>query len=402
MLEQILDPPTRGLWRLAAVSMKRKYRQAEEAGDAVEVLCFACRRSKSSGKQSTMLAFLSAGAAAASSSTSAAASSSSTPLCGRCRRPMLQSARGGAAGAASGAGRVIPHLVKFRSYQRVAAQQGVPFTLTENRASALMRAPCVTCGAAAGADAGACNGLTRLRVWPPSLAPARPARGGFMGPYDDANVKPACAMCNMMKGARRVRSFVEAARTIATHRAGLDFGRFPRRFRDNVSKRSRSSYISQSSTHTKTHSLSNAQFAAIVARPCHYCGKAPRAPRDGDRGHFNGLDRLDSDNRVYAEGTVVACCGDCNMLKYKYAEDAFIAQCVAVATFNVGVDAFPGDVDEEADDDEDEAAALEGEGAAEGRLEDAEETIAAAASEGGDDAAASDPLFAQFAFAGGE
>ena len=113
-------------------------------------------------------------------------------------------------------------------------------------------------------------------------------------------------------------------------------------------------------------------------------------------------DRLDSDNRVYAENTVVACCGDCNMLKYKYGEDAFIAQCVAVATFNVGVDAFPGDVDEEADDDEDEAAALEGEGAAEGRLEDAEETIAAAASEGDDDTAASDPLFAQFAFAGGE
>ena len=213
-----------------------------------------------------------------------------------------------------------------------------------------------------------------------------------MGPYDDANVKPACAMCNMMKGARRVRSFVEAARTIATHRAGLDFGRFPRRFRDNVSKRSRSSYISQSSTHTKTHSLSNAQFAAIVARPCHYCGKAPRAPRDGDRGHFNGLDRLDSDNRVYAEGTVVACCGDCNMLKYKYAEDAFIAQCVAVATFNVGVDAFPGDVDEEEEDNDDEAAALEGEGAAEVRLENAaEEAAAAAASEGGDDAAASDP-----------
>ena len=45
---------------------------------------------------------------------------------------------------------------------------------------------------------------------------------------------------------------------------------------------------------------------------------------------------------------------------------------------------------------------LEGEGAAEGRLEDAEETIAAAASEGDDDTAASDPLFAQFAFAGGE
>lgn len=60
--------------------------------------------------------------------------------------------------------------------------------------------------------------------------------------------------------------------------------RYPLRFRDNVSKRSRSAYISASSTHTKTHALSNEQFNAIVARPCRYCGKKSDPPK-----HYNGL-----------------------------------------------------------------------------------------------------------------
>ena len=220
----------------------------------------------------------------------------------------------------------------------------------------------------------------------------------------DANDREARSAALMLQHDARARAACAPSRGRAHDRdapRGARLRAQPRRTGDK-SQRSRSSYISQSSTHSKTHSLSNAQFAAIVARPCHYCGKAPRAPRDRDRGHFNGLDRLDSDNRVYAEGTVVACCGECNMLKYKYAEDAFIAQRVAVATFNVGVDAFPGDVDEEADDDEDEAAALEGEGAADAAWR-TWHGIAAAASEDCDDAAASaGPLFAQEAFAGGE
>ena len=82
---------------------------------------------------------------------------------------------------------------------------------------------------------------------------------------------------------------------------GEEFGRYPNRFRDNTSKRSRSCYVTQSSTHTKTHALSNAAFAAIVARPCHYCGKRSDPPR-----HHNGLDRLDSSVRVYTEARVAS------------------------------------------------------------------------------------------------
>lgn len=201
--------------------------------------------------------------------------------------------------------RVLPIIQRIRAYQRVASEQCVPFALTESQAAAIMRQPCTTCGADA-PDEG--HGLTRLRLWPEGVV--RPARGKlFMGPFHTANVAPACGTCNLMKGARRVRGFVEAARHIATHRNAerLDFGRYPGRFRNNTSRRSRSSYISESSTHTKTHALSNDAFSRLVAMPCHYCGKQSDPPR-----HHNGLDRIDSDVRVYNEVTCVSCCGDCN------------------------------------------------------------------------------------------
>lgn len=89
------------------------------------------------------------------------------------------------------------------------------------------------------------------------------------------------------------------------------YGHFPDCFRNNTSKRSRSSYL----TDSKTHSLSNAEFDEIVSGPCHYCGKASNPPF-----HYNGLDRLDSTNRVYNTKTCVSCCGTCNVCKWRYTE----------------------------------------------------------------------------------
>ena len=58
--------------------------------------------------------------------------------------------------------------------------------------------------------------------------------------YHADNLATACGMCNLMKGARRIKGYVEACRHIASHRAGFDYGRYPGRFRNNTSKRSRS------------------------------------------------------------------------------------------------------------------------------------------------------------------
>merc|ERR1740120_138015 len=108
----------------------------------------------------------------------------------------------------------------------------------------------------------------------------RPTKGGFMGPYAEENLAPACTMCNMMKGYMKVGGFVDRCRHIATrHTAGEDFGEYPHRFRDNVSRRARSGYIANSTTHTKTHALTNEEFNRIVAERCYYCHKEPRKPK---------------------------------------------------------------------------------------------------------------------------
>ena len=371
-------------------SKKPKLRQATESTDgSVAVLCYACRRSTDTTKQVGLASFFtsssttaagststtSATTTSATTSTSAATTTDGPLLCSRCRCSMEKKVadRSGGPKAAGAASNVLPHIARLRNYQRVAADQRVPFAIPEHAAAAMMREPCIACGSPAPIDG---HGLTRLRFWPEGLT--RPERGGFMGPFHPANVATACAMCNLMKGYRSVRGYVEACRHVATHRGGgWDFGRYPNRFRDNVSKRSRSCYITASSTHSKTHALSNEVFARIVARPCRYCGKASDPPR-----HHNGLDRIDSSVRVYTEESCDSCCGDCNIMKYTHSEADFIACCVRVATHNVGRDEFPGDVADGCDED---ATAADEEA-------DASTAVAAAAAASG----------REHAFAGGE
>ncbi|CAE7231083.1 prpF [Symbiodinium necroappetens] len=320
-------------------ALKPKYRQAKEEDAVVEVLCFSCRRASDASVQLSVTNFFKKAAAAAPVPTPQVIDLDAPPsvdpsVCSRCRKPLRHKlpTYKKSADAMQGVGE-LPQLQRLRAYRRIAEKQGVPFLISEKSACALMRGPCFGCGVPAPQRG---HGLTRLRFWPAGVA--KPDRGGFMGPYAEANVAPACTMCNMMKGHRRISGFVECCRHIATkHTEGENFGEYPHRFRDNVSRRSRSCYISQSSTHTKTHSLTNEQFNAIVSGPCFYCGKEPRKPKTNgphDRGHFNGLDRLDSENRVYAKETTVACCGDCNIMKYRWGLQEFLEHCRSVALFH--------------------------------------------------------------------
>jgi len=307
---------------------KKKYRQAKETSASVEVLCFKCRREPGKARQQT-LSFL----------PTTTKKGADEPMCARCRMPLAAKKKTQRKKVT-----VPPQMTRLKGYKRLAADSGVPFALTDSEAFALMRGTCFGCGKAGGEDG---NGISRLRDWTGfSDEEKRRARKSFMGPFSRQNCITACAACNLMKGARSVRSFVEACRTIATHRNLGDFGRYPSRFRDNTSRRSRSSYITKSSTHTKTHSLTNAQFAAIVAQPCAYCGKPP------SKTHHNGLDRLDSDDRVYRLDAVVSCCGDCNVMKYKHDLDVFLAHCLVVATFHHDT-VFP-DTDDDASHDRQE------------------------------------------------
>jgi hypothetical protein len=279
----------------------KSYRQAKETSNGgVEILCYNCRRAPGKGKQTMLNKFFKknakhkehavpapASVAAADTTTAAATTASTTSssvakipegdtdgpevaeggaeecgeatmFCSRCRRPMTNQKP-----KSSGGSNVVPHIVRLRTYKRMAKDSGVPFTLADHEATALMRKDCSICGLAAGEDG---HGITRLRIWPPHLQNAL-AKGKqrkeedssfsfkwYMGPFDSLNVATACKMCNLMKGARCIGSYVEAARTVATHcGTGEDYGRYPERMRNNISKRTRSCYITNSSTHTKVY-----------------------------------------------------------------------------------------------------------------------------------------------------
>jgi len=344
----------------------KKYRQAKEAHDGgeVEVLCFKCRRSKDTTKQMSVMSFFKKAALPPKDDSASFvdlvsddahptdAAAKGVVVCAKCRRPMVEKAVfDPTQDTLKGAG-AMPHLQRLRNYERVAKQSGVPFMLTEKEACAMMRSDCVACGAPAPQRG---HGLTRLRRWPEGIERLRHPKA-FMGPFVAENVATACTMCNMMKGYRKIPSLVEMCRHIASkHTPGEHFGEYPHRFRDNVSKRSRSSYITNSTTHTKTHAITNEEFNKVTGEKCFYCHKEPRKVGtlgSKDRGHYNGLDRLDSSNRLYTVHTVVACCGDCNMMKYRWTLDIFLDHCRQIARFNEGK-LFEEDSDAKSDADPD-------------------------------------------------
>jgi len=365
---------------------------------SVEIICYTCRRNPSSKVQKPVSAFFAPSPSRSSStppitsSTDSDRAMTNPTVCSICRSPLKQQNqkrgndnRNGKISTVSKPVSKCPHIKRLDSYQKIASSAGLPFEISASEACTMMREDCALCGKAPGLDG---NGLTRLRVWPERLEYARKKKDGevregkqFMGPFCTENLKPACGRCNLMKGARDCQGYVESCRHIATFRTDsiktlimndtnvtsntelsfvavatnptdgdnkndstqsvedttkpedvFSFNLYPHRFRNNISKRSRSSYISKSSTHTKTHALTNETFNLITSKPCHYCGK--KSNPSGIPPHHNGLDRLDSDERVYSEDTVVSCCGDCNIMKFTHTEKVFLKHVWSVAVFH--------------------------------------------------------------------
>mmetsp|Transcript_4635 Transcript_4635/g.8682 ORF Transcript_4635/g.8682 Transcript_4635/m.8682 type:complete len:375 (+) Transcript_4635:313-1437(+) len=343
--------PTNSLPKCAALlnrtteSVARKHLQAREFEDplgkvTVEILCKECRRGgKRSLVQPSLSNYFARPISRADASethlASAATSGDGHQLqaneegklflderpdelrCNRCRRSLQE--REPAPGPSAKRMRECPFVARLRQYQKVAKDTGVAWALTDSEAVAMMREPCAICGAVPDVLNGEINGITRLKI---CTEGDRGNGKGVMGPFNVNNTLTACTPCNKIKGAMEVSKMVKICMHISTIRALGAYGHFPDCFRNNTSKRSRSSYL----TDSKTHSLSNAEFDEIVSGPCHYCGKASNPPF-----HYNGLDRLDSTNRVYNTKTCVSCCGTCNVCKWRYTEEEFLGYCKRVA-----------------------------------------------------------------------
>eukprot|EP00971_Amphidinium_carterae_P233448 4633199-Amphidinium_carterae.1 len=275
--------------------------------------------------------------------------SPSMATCGRCRRSLViqHLSVGKEKRVATVAG--CPLKRRLKQYKAQAQQTSAKWELADDEAFAFMRRPCVLCGAPPDLERGHPNGLTRLRTDKACFG---------MGPYAAGNVATACTTCNMVKGIHTLKEARQICRHIATARGLGDFGRFPRRFRDNISRKSRSSYIGDTSRKSrkgtpaaKTHCLSNEQFKEIVSKPCHYCGKESDPPR-----HYNGLDRLDNSLRLYTAENVVSCCSTCNMAKGRFTEDVFLEHCRLISLHALAHQDVDADVDSHDTAHDDESA----------------------------------------------
>jgi len=306
--------------------------------------------------------------------------------CERCRR-VLEEKRPNV-GTRGNRSSICPFISRLRQYQLVANNKGTPFLLRDFEAIEIMKQDCSICGKNRkhGEVHGITRlkiikALQHTSCSTPSSSSS--SNKDMMGPYTKDNTAAACRKCNLMKTFNSKEIFIMMCRHIATtttwkaattrtggkpiksheggvvvvqrgggggvkyehsrvnrHRCNDDdidgqrhsaddddgpFGLFPECFRNNTSKRTRSSYI----TTSKTHSLTHKQFEEIVRNPCHYCGKKHRPPI-----HYNGLDRLDSTKRVYTQSSCVSCCGTCNIMKGRFTEEEFLDHCLRVAIFN--------------------------------------------------------------------
>lgn len=87
--------------------------------------------------------------------------------------------------------------------------------------------------------------------------------------------------------------------------------------------------------------LSDAEFEALLAGNCTYCGAAPSnrhsvmttagRPYPGEQFGYNGIDRVDNDVG-YVTGNCVSCCADCNRAKRKMELPQFVAYIIRAAT----------------------------------------------------------------------
>jgi hypothetical protein len=82
--------------------------------------------------------------------------------------------------------------------------------------------------------------------------------------------------------------------------------------------------------------VSKEEFAALVVKPCHYCGSASGifyGRSNNTRTAHNGLDRVDN-SKGYTIPNVVPCCKACNYMKRTMNVSDFISQAIRIARYS--------------------------------------------------------------------
>ena len=120
--------------------------------------------------------------------------------------------------------------------------------------------------------------------------------------------------------------FLKLSKHIATFNGFGEYGLFPEMFDNAKTKKKYKNYCKN--LKTKKCELTECEFNELLSKNCHYCGK------ESNKLNENGIDRIDSYNRVYTTDNSVPCCKTCNKIKYRKSINEFLTQCSYIAYHN--------------------------------------------------------------------
>ena len=181
--------------------------------------------------------------------------------------------------------------VIWNHYVKGAQKRNINFALTKTRFKELILLPCFYCNHK---KDGEVNGIDRLN--------------NNEG-YQEDNVVPCCELCNIMKGSQHPQEFIDKLYSIHI------FLGTATPISEDLIEKWKTTYVSKTqpaykiyaknaNTRNITFTLSEEDFAEIVAQPCYLCClKGP-----------SGIDRFNN-SIEYSKENCRPCCGHCNLLK---------------------------------------------------------------------------------------
>ena len=180
---------------------------------------------------------------------------------------------------------------KYHIYQKSAKERNIAFELSKESFLEITTKKCFYC------DETENSGIDRL--------------DSLVG-YTITNIVSCCKMCNYLKGALDVVTFLRRVEHILSYQNKIEivdirhddcFG--------NVKNVTYNHYKSCAVKRKKEFEINKDQFKAIISNDCYVCGKM------NSENHQNGIDRMDN-NMGYLFENCAACCTECNLMKNDY------------------------------------------------------------------------------------
>jgi len=180
---------------------------------------------------------------------------------------------------------------KYKHYIKSATRRNIVFDLSKEQFNEIITKWCYYC------DENENNGVDRL--------------DSLVG-YTITNIVSCCKMCNYLKGALDVVTFLRRVEHILSHQKKIEI--MDIRHDDcfgNAKDVNYSHYKSCAVKRKKEFEINKDQFETIISNDCYICGKP------NSENHQNGIDRIDN-NLGYLFENCAACCTECNLMKNDY------------------------------------------------------------------------------------